>query len=327
MPIYLSAIEFTATFLLLVLMAYAMLKAGLLEKTQSVLFSRLIVNVVLPSLLFEHLSKIKVNADILFLSSSLIVVEMMTLLLAYLAGHYLLRLPRPSLGIFALSSTIGSTAILGTAYITYIFKGEPSIIGKGLLVSQLAVGLPAYILMPLICIWHSEESEGRRPWLCQLGTFARTPAILAVIAGLSWSLLDLDTEGVLLSPLFSALAFVGQSLMFLTAIMVALTISRVPLKKSILPVATCSFFVLIFEPMALSMLQTAAHFEVSDQQLSFFLISMPTAYSVIAYAVRYKLDVSLASSLVMCTNALSALSIPSLMPILPMFGVTVETFK
>jgi hypothetical protein len=49
--------------------------------------------------------------------------ELITFFLSYAVGKFILKLLPPSLGVFTICSTFGSTAILGTAFITAVFQG------------------------------------------------------------------------------------------------------------------------------------------------------------------------------------------------------------
>jgi predicted permease len=59
---------------------------------------------------------------------------------------------------------------------------------------------------------------------------------------------------------------------------------------------------------------------MKDKQICYFLSSMPAAYTIIAYAVRYGADVPLASTLVVSTKLLSVITIPTMMPFLKIFS-------
>jgi predicted permease len=56
--------------------------------------------------------------------------------------------------------------------------------------------------------------------------------------------------------------------------------------------------------------------ESKDMEISFLLAAMPASNSIIAFAVRYKTDPKLASTLVVTTNILSVITIPVMLLLL-----------
>jgi predicted permease len=320
MNLYLNTVEFAATFIVLLAVSLVLRYQGVIQKSDAPLFAKLIVNVVLPALLVSTLSKISINTDILRLSLSFLAVEAFIFGLSFTVGRYLLRLPRKSLGVFTLCSSGGSTAILGIAYISFIFEGESEAVGKGLLISQLAVGIPANILCPIVCMWSGTTGFNRQQWFGHCRSILTTPTVLAVLVGLTWSYIGIPTSGGFIGTLFTAMEIISKCLVFLVAILLGLTIQRIPIRKNIPVIVACTLFILVAEPLLLFKLQTWLGFEIKDIQICYLLSSMPAAYTIIAYAVRYGADVTLASTLVVSTKLISIVTIPTMMPFLGIFN-------
>jgi predicted permease len=319
MNLYLNAIEFAASFVILLVVSLVLRYLGVIQKSDAALFSKLIVNVVLPALLVSSLSKISANFEILKVAASFLVVEIMLFGVAFVVGRYVLNLPKVSLGVFVLCSTVGSTAILGIAYISFVFNGEVEAVGKGLLISQLAVGIPAYIFCPIVCMWSGDADFNKSQWFGHCKSLLMTPTIVAILIGLVWSFVGLPTSGGFIGTIFTAMDIIGRSLVFLVAILLGLTIQRIPFRENILVVFICAFFILVAEPLLLFKIQTWLGFDIKDIQICYFLSSMPAAYTIIAYAVRYGADVPLASTLVVSTKLISIVTIPTMMPFLGIF--------
>ena len=320
MNLYFNAIEFAATFIILLAVSLLLRHQGVIKQTDATLFAKLIVNVVLPALLVSTLSKISVNTGILKVAATFLAVEALVFGASYAVGLYILSLKRPSLGVFILCSTVGSTAILGISYISFVFQGDAEAVGKGLLISQLAVGIPAYIFCPMVCMWSGNKGVEKFRWLGHCKSILTTPTIIAILIGVTWSALGIPTSGGIIGTVFTAMEIIGKSLVFLVAILLGLTIQRIPLRENILTISFCALFILIAEPLLLFHLQTYLGLEMKDKQICYFLSSMPAAYTIIAYAVRYGADVPLASTLVVSTKLLSVLTIPTMMPFLKIFS-------
>jgi predicted permease len=321
MDLYLKTIEFAATFIILLLFAFILRWLDILQKSDAPVFAKLIVNVVLPSLLLSNLARISLDTSVLADTLTFFFVEVLVFGLAFLVGRYALHLPKTSLGVFVLSSTIGSTAILGISYVSFVFDANIEAVAKALLISQIAVGIPAYILCPIVLMWTGDaEPKSYGFWSKALEIF-KTPTIIAIFFGIAWSFLEIPTQGILLDSLFTAMDIAGKSLVFLVALLLGLTIERIPIRDYALTILSCALIVLVIEPLALYGLQTLLGLNQFDKQLCYLLSSMPAAYTIIAYSVRYQADVKLASTLVVATKILSIITIPSLMLLLAVSSV------
>lgn len=321
MNLYIKTSEFAAIFIVLLFAAVYLRRLNILKRADAPIFAKLIVNLVLPALLLSHLSRVKLDSSVITDSLLFFLVEVITFCLALLCGFYVLRLAKPSLGVFVLSSTIGSTAILGVSYVSYVFNGNLEAVARALLISQLSVGVPAYIICPVVMIWCSPSSIAHSsPWGKCIEVL-KAPTIIAVFLGIIWSALKLPTQGLFLEPIFGAMDIASQSLVFLVAILLGLTIERSSFLRQSLPVVLCcAGFVLALEPLLLFSLQKALGVSEFNLQICYLLSSMPAAYTIIAYAVRYDNDVKLASTLVIATKLVSVVTIPSLMLLLPLMS-------
>jgi predicted permease len=321
MNLYIKASEFAAIFIVLLFAALVLRRLNVLNRTDAPVFARLIVNLVLPALLLSHLARVKADASVIADALLFFLVEVIAFCLALFFGRYVLKLPKFSLGVFVLCSTIGSTAILGVSYVSYVFDGNLEAVARALLVSQLAVGVPAYIVCPIVMIWSSPSSIAQSTALGKCVEVFKTPTIIAVFLGIFWSAFKLPTQGIFMEPFFGAMDIASQSLVFLVAILLGLTIERSSVIRKSLPVVlSCALLVLVVEPLMLYVLQKAMGIPEFNLQICYLLSSMPAAYTIIAYAVRYEADVKLASTLVIATKLISVVTIPSLMLLLPLLS-------
>lgn len=319
MSLYQNAVSFTATFILLVIATLYLRHRRIVSATDAPMVSRLIVSFVLPALLFRQLAFFKPDLEVVRLSVYFVAVEGIVFVISYLIGRHLLVMPRRSLGVFSLCSTFGSTGILGTAFIAAVFNGDPNAVGKGLLISQLAVGIPANIVCPLVTLWTGDSDRQRHPPTRQLFSIAFAPSTIAIVLGISWSLLELPTTGTFISPLIKSMELVGESLFLLVALLNGLSLGPIPLREYISPVILCALFILAVEPSLLYFIDDVYGASLQERQISFMLAAMPASNSIIAFAVRNNADAKMASTLVISTAIISAISIPSLMPFFDIF--------
>lgn len=319
MSLFTNAASFTASFIILVLISLFLRYRGVISKSDAPLIARLTVNFILPALLVSKLIFIQISPHVLYVSSLIIVAECLVGLAAYLAGRFLLKLPRPSLGVFILCCTFGSTAILGSAFITAVFDQDKTAVAYALVISQISTGVPAYILFPLISSQFGESSGNLETAWARARNIILSPTILAIIFGLAWSVLGLPTSGTLVTPLVNAANFVGMGLVLMVALLNGLSLDRIPLRQNFLTVLCCVGLLLLTEPMLVYAFGKIFDIPLRDRQISFILSGMPSANSTIAFAIRYKCDAKLAAILVTSTAIVGAMSLPTLMANLSIF--------
>ncbi|MBM4252434.1 MAG: hypothetical protein FJ146_10725 [Deltaproteobacteria bacterium] len=320
MNLYANAASFTGSFILLVFATLFLRYRGVISKSDAPLIARLTVNFILPALLVSKLIFIKLSPHVLFVSSLIVVAECLVGLSAYLIGLHVLKLPRPSLGVFILCCTFGSTAILGSAFITAVFDQDKTAVAYALVISQISTGVPAYILFPLISSHFGESSGQQESSWVRARDILFSPTVLAIIFGLGWSALELPTNGLIVTPLVNAANFIGMGLVLMVALLNGLSLDRIPLRQNLAVVGTCVLCLLLTEPLLVYGLGKVFDIPLRDRQISFILSGMPSANSTIAFAIRYKCDSRLAAILVTSTAIVGAFSLPTLMANLSIFN-------
>lgn len=318
MHLYQNAVSFTASFALLVCIMLLLRARDVVSKSDAPLIARLTLDFVLPALLMSKLSTARLNQEVLRVSFYIFLAESVIGLISFYIGKYILRLPRPSLAPFILCSTFGSTAILGTAFLTSILDGDAQSVAFGLLVSQLSVGVPAYFIIPTVSLYFSDK-HAEFDLLGLLRHILLSPPIIAIFVGIAWSLSKAPTLGPLLTPIFNALDFAGATLVFMVALLNALALEPISLKSHGFAILFCTFLVLLLEPLLVYWMESYSQISIRDMQISFILAAMPASNSVIAYSIRYHTDAKLAAALVTSTAVLDCLVLPSLMPFFVIF--------
>jgi predicted permease len=143
-----------------------------------------------------------------------------------------------------------------------------------------------------------------------LRELAGNPIILAFLLGIAWNLLEWPHQGPVLTILFGALDFAGNSLTFLTAALVGLTLKPITRADLGWPLAICAALLLVVEPVV----AYQSHFAIGEsRELSYLLLllaSMPSASISIAFSLRYGCNAVLASKLVAGTTLCSIVTLP-----------------
>ena len=82
-------------------------------------------------------------------------------------GHYhilsqkCLTSDRGKIGAFMIASSFGSSALLGYPFIQMVFPNNPEAMTDAILISEIGVGLPLFILCPLVAMWFGKERQKR----------------------------------------------------------------------------------------------------------------------------------------------------------------------
>ena len=319
MSLYHNALSFTASFVFLLILLVALRFKGIVNKSDAPTIARLTIDFVLPCLLLGKLPFIYLSEEVAWSSAYLMLSEIIIGSISYLFGRYIIKLSRPSLAVFILCSTFGSTAILGSAFMTAVFYGDTQSVATGLLISQLSVGIPAYIAMPAISIYFSDDKTIVLNATTIVEQIVFSPSIVAIAIGLLWGLSGTPTSGLLITPFFNSLNYVGGTLVFMVALLNALALQKIDLKNDMVSILSCSILILLAEPVCVYWIDQSFGQSIKYTQISFILAAMPSANSVIAYAIRYRTNEKLAATLVTSTALLSAICIPSIMPFFSIF--------
>jgi predicted permease len=283
-----------------------------LTEAHAPVISKIITDAALPALIFLKISEASPTHHQIDAAMAMIGSELITGIIAWLIGRFVIRFNNYALGVFVIASTFGATGVTGTALIQVVFPNNAEALATGITLAQVGVGVPNNTIGVLIALWFGSRSS-KVDLKNIVKTFILNPPVIAFIAGLLWSLLSLPRTGFLLTILFGALQFSGLSLTFLAALLTGLTMNKIERKDFGLPLFTCALLLLVAQPViAYEIDAITGETESMTSVLLLLLGAMPASPLVIAYAVRYGGDVDLASKLVVCTYALSMFTLPIL---------------
>lgn len=314
MDVQSNVFNFVIIFLILVVLTLYLRARGFLTTEAAPTVSRMVTECTLPAMIFRQLASTQVDGHAFQAAGCILLAEAMVAVVAFLLGRYALRLSRQSLGVYMVCATFGSTSLIGNFLIKIAFNDDLALTATGVLVGQLAVGLPIATVGQLVigyCGARSDKAVGE-----QLRSVCLSPAVLAIVAGLAWSAFRLPVNAPL-APLFDALKVVEGAMPFLVAILTGLSLQRMPIvQKTFFVIASACILLLLVQP---ALVEVLLHWlDISDidsptlqmRQVTFLLATMPATPLAIAFSVRYGGDAALAGSLVIATTLLSAASIP-----------------
>ncbi|RKT47342.1 AEC family transporter [Thiocapsa rosea] len=307
MALYTPIIEAMLLLVLLIIAALVLRRAGALTEDHAGVFSRVITLLILPALVFNHLSAHPISADMLKAPTMLFLSGLMLMALAWYVGTRVLHLGRLQLGALILCTGFGSATLVG---IPLVEIAHPELdLQESILIGVLGVELPLFILGPLIASYY-----GRRDGL-SLGAGARvvlgSPIVPAVIAGILWGQFELPRGGNLaLDTLFLTLDHLEAALLPLVGLAIGLMLKPITIANLLPLFAFVAAVQLVLQPTLLAVGSWLWSLPESITATLILQGAAPvTALSAI-FVRQSGCDGTLAASLILFTTLLSLLTIP-----------------
>ena len=301
--------ESIVAFSLVVVSSVIMKKKGIIKEEDAALCARLLTQAALPAFIFFQLSTHPVSSRQFLLVLIMIVSGLVSLGAAWLAGRAL-RLDRPKIGALMLTSTFSSTALIGYPLIQFSFPNNPEAMTDAILLSELGVGLPIFILGPLIAMHFGEVRENIGSMFSTLTEYFRSPIFFAVVLGLIVAPFRISSDNMFVAPFYEALSIIGSAVAVLACLILGLQLKRKSLKGI--------WIIFIVSVIIQSGLQPwlahvqAGLFQLGAEQTQVLtLISlMPSAVLGSVFATQYKCASDTASALIMMNVLLAIVLVP-----------------
>lgn len=304
-----SVAAFVGMFLLMVAITLLLRRYGVFGKDSASSLSAVLMRVIMPAVIFHSFARANPDVSQLIGTGVVYTAEILSAIAAFMAGRWLLRLERAALGVFIIACTFGSTSLIGNTLVQVLFKNDPEILSMSMVVGQFAFGIPTNTIGLLLAMRFG-AAERRVPLSRQALTIARHPSLLALFAGVTWSLLDLPETGYILDIIFGACTLIGASLPMFTAMIVGLSLTALNVRYD-LPVLVAAIMIALFvEPLIVSNLLGMISVDEKTRMVTVLFAAMPATPLSVAFAHQFGGDVALASKLSTATLIISAVSLP-----------------
>ena len=320
MSLFQNAINCIAIFIILIIATFYLRAKGVLRPTNNLTLSRLITELVLPAYLFHQLASAHLSISALKAAGGLITAEIILAFLAYPFGKYCLNLSNSALSVFILCSTFSSTGLLGNSFLKLIYETNPDAIAEGIIVGQLAITTPNYLITPAILSKNYSPNKTTTLY-SQIFISLLSPPNIAIVCGLMWAIIGIRTTGYIFDPLFDSMKIIGDTIPLLTAMSIGLSLNEFPRRKDIYAIVICSVSILILEPILIHFIDKAINEPFLDRQVSLLLAAMPAAQVIAVYAIKYEASPEFACTLITATTVLSAITIPLLIYVFNITGM------
>ena len=301
-------IETVVAFALVVLLNVFLKKQEILKGSDTPTFTKLLTEVVLPVVIFFQFLRYPPSARHLLPVLAMFITGCSTLVGAWIIAR-MMGLSRPKTGALMIISSFGSSSLLGYPLIQYTFPRDPAAMTEAILISELAVGLPIFTLCPLVAM-HFGEGSGTGSSPRALFQYFRSPIFIAVILGFAASRFQIPLQSPFVVPILEAAKMINGTLAALACVILGLQIKVESVKRLVPIVAISAALQMGLQPVLAYGQAVLYHLGDLERQVLVLIAAMPSAVLGPVFAVRYKCDGELASTVTFVNILLGALGIP-----------------
>jgi predicted permease len=214
-------VETVAAFATVVALCLQLKRRGIVTEEHESVFARLLTQAALPAVIFYQLATHPVDSRQYLMVLTIVIAALVSMLASWLLGKAL-RLERPQIGALMLTSSFGSSALMGYPVIQYVFPNNPQALADAVFMSEVGVGLPIFILGPLIAMNFGEALEDGPLRRKIPVNYFRSPIFVAVIMGIGASQFPGLQQISWLAPFWEALRMVEGTLAAVACMVLAL---------------------------------------------------------------------------------------------------------
>jgi malate permease and related proteins len=272
-------------------------------------YSKLMTTVILPAVIFLQLSLNPIHGRQFILVLIMLIAGIFSMIITWAAGK-LMRLNDPTLGMLIITSTFGSSALIGYPLIQFAFPNNPSAMTDAILISELGVGVPIFTLCPIIAAYYGSGSSGFRSILNTILNYLKSPIFISVIAGIAISHFQSFIRQPFLEPLWEALRMIQGTLTVMACLILGLQL-KFASPKRILPLLIVSSVIQMgIQPFLVNAGANLFNTGLQDRQILILIAAMPSAVLSTVFATQYECDPETSSELVFLNILLSLVGIP-----------------
>lgn len=296
------------TLMCVILIAVLLRNRGVIKEEQGKLFADLVTHVTLPALVFSSLSHATLYPEYVFLALLMMVAELLSLALAWIAGMRL-RLENAQMGAFMLVSAFGSSSFLGYALISQVFPGNIDTMTEAVIISEVGLVPVLFTVGTMVAIYYGSSDLDSRGRLQATTAFFKSPLFFSLVAGICWSMLQLPVKGPLLTPMFHFLNVLSSANTFLVAMTVGVLLHFSGMRTIIWIVLFTVLIKLILKPLMVWVPSLAMELQDWHVQVLVLEAAMPSALLTVVFAKTYGCDAKLASKLIFATLIFSGITV------------------
>jgi len=283
-------------------------KFTVLKKDDSLLFSRIVLQVTLPALIFSSLA-VKVFDDrFVIMAAIMAVVEIGMIILAWLLAN-LFKFQRGEKGALILVSAFGMTTMLGYPIIQQVFPNNPLAMEEAVVTSEFGVGLLLFILGPLIAMYYGESKVEGKFIMKSVQKFFVSPIFISLVAGIAVSFIPIDHNNQVFTTMIRFFELIGNANLLMVAITIGLIIEFKQFKNIYLFLGMAVLLKLIVKPLLAVWLTNDPRFTDMMREIVVIETALPSAILSVVFAKQYNCRPDLVAMAIMVTLVLSIFSV------------------
>jgi malate permease and related proteins len=309
---FITTLRITETilaFAFVVLIVVILKKRNILSSADLKSYSRLMTTTILPAVIFLQLSINPVHERQFVLVMIMLGSGILSMIIAWMAGK-LMRLKKETLGMLIITSTFGSSALIGYPLIQFAFPDNALAMTDAIMISELGVGLPIFILCPMVASYYGSGGAGFTSILKSFLNYVKSPIFISVVAGIVFSQFQFIVKSPYMGPIWESLRMIQGTLTVLACMILGLQLKLRSVGR-LLPLFLVSALIQMgIQPFIASF--GAGLFKVAllDKQVLILISAMPSAVLSTVFATQYDCDPETASDLVFLNIMISLIGIP-----------------
>ena len=306
--------ESVLAFSLVVASCIIMKKKSIVKEEDVALFARLLTQAALPAFIFFQLSTHPVSSRQFLMVLAMIVTGLISMGAAWLAGKAL-RLDKPKIGALMLTSSFGSTALIGYPLIQFSFPNDPTALTDAILLSELGVGLPIFILGPAVAMHFGENIGTQRSVFTE---YFRSPIFFATALGLIIAPLQIPVSNWFLAPFYEALSIIGSAVAVLACLILGLQLKLKSLKGIWTLLIISVLIQMVLQPWVAHAQADLYHLSAEQTQVLTLISALPAAVLGSVFATHYRCASDTTSALIMMHLLIAIVLVPLTFAVLNM---------
>jgi len=296
-------------FALVVLLVFILKRKNIVSTGDLKKYSKLMTTGVLPAVIFLQLSQNPVHGHQFVLVLIMFFAGFLSMVVTWIAGT-IMRLKKETLGMLIITSSFGSSALIGYPLIKFAFPSNMLAMTDAILISELGVGVPIFTLCPIVASYYGSGSSGLKAILTTFLNYLKSPIFISIIAGIIFSQFQVIVTNPFLEPFWGALRMVNGTLTVIACLILGLQLKFNSFRR-ILPLFVVSAIIQMgIQPFFASLGANIMNVGLLDKQVLILIAAMPSAVLGTVFATQYHCDSETASELVFLNIMASLVGIP-----------------
>jgi predicted permease len=288
-------------------LALLLRKVAILKKEDSLFFSRLVLQITLPAVIFSSLAVKNFDSGFFIMAAIMAVIEVWIMILAWGIAT-LLKFKSGEKGALILVSAFGMTTMLGYPIIRQVFPGSVLAMDEAVVTSELGVGFLLFIFGPSIAMVYGKSKVEGKFILKSIQKFFFSPIFIALIAGIGFSFLPLNRSNHMFLTFIRFFHLIGNANLLMVAFTIGLIIELKKIKHIYLFLGIAILLKLIVKPLLAVWLTNEPHFTEMMREIVVIEAAMPSAILTAVFAKQYNCRPDLVSMAIVVTLLLSVFS-------------------